>query len=135
MSKSETRTRIDVSLRSAGSAVKGSAVIGFKGSQTGFEEFSPRHDDHVEAGRELVLSENLSYQSLSAISYNRPAKFSCRRDSEAADVLLIGQDKKRAVASADSISMLVDPLVIGAAPDSLDFPEPAGRNHNRLIRC
>jgi hypothetical protein len=94
------------------------------------EQFSPRHDDHVEAGRELIMPENLSYQSFSTISLNRSPQFFRRRDSQAADGLLIGQDEKRAVASADSGTVCVHPLKFGAVTNALVLPEPPGRDHD-----
>ena len=56
------------------------AIVGFKDGQAGVEQLALRDDDDVEPGRDLVATENLSYQSFSAISLRprRPASASRR---------------------------------------------------------
>jgi hypothetical protein len=90
MSMSEIRTGIDVLHGLSESTFKRAAVIGFKGSQGGVQKFSPWHDHDVEARGELIVPKNLSYQSFSSVSLNRPTESFRRRDSQAADVLLVG---------------------------------------------
>jgi hypothetical protein len=89
MSTSEIRTGIDA-LLGLFVTFKRAAVIGFKGSQGGVQQFSPRHDHDVEARGELIVPKNLSYQSFSSVSLNRPTESFRRRNSQAADVLLVG---------------------------------------------
>jgi len=55
-----------------------------------------RDDDDVEPWRDLVATENLSYQSFGAVSPNRAAQFLRRRDAQAPYGLLGRQDKGRA---------------------------------------
>ena len=60
------------------------AIFSFKGSQAGVEQLAFRHDDDVEAWRDLVATEDLSNQSFSSISLNRAADLPGRRDPEQA---------------------------------------------------
>ena len=93
------------------------AVIGFKNSQAGVEQFPFRHDDDVETGRDLVSTENLSYQAFSSVPFHGAAQFPCGGDPQPADVELVCQDKQGCVSAADSHAVLVDLLKIGAASD------------------
>ena len=76
--------------------VEGVAVIGFKGGQAGVEQLPLRHDDDVEAGRDLVATENLSNQSFSSISLDRAAQFLRGGDPQPADWQRVRQDEQRA---------------------------------------
>ena len=46
------------------------SIFGFKSSQAGIEQLALRHDDHVEAGSDLVATENLSNQSFGPVPRN-----------------------------------------------------------------
>ena len=58
------------------------AEFSFKGAQAGVEQLALRDDDHVEAWRKFVLTENLSNQSFSSISLNRAAQLARRGNPE-----------------------------------------------------
>ena len=111
----------------------GLAIFGFKGSQGGVEDFTLGHDDHVEAWRDLVSTENLSNQSFSSISLNRAAHFLGRRDSEPAISAVAGQQEDGQIAPARPKAALVDQLEVGATADMLAGPE--SRRHSVVIRC
>jgi hypothetical protein len=112
------------------------AVIGFKNSQAGVEQFPFRYDDDVEAARDLVSTENLSYQTFSSVPLDRPAELPRGGDSQAADLERIRQHEQRRVPASDAHAVLVNVLELGAPADSLVLSEPHHR-HGRAaaIRC
>jgi hypothetical protein len=117
---SATQTPGDALSRVAGkSASDSGAVIGFKCSQAGFEELTTRHDDDVEAGRDLVLPEYFPNQSFRAISLHGAAEFFRRRDPQAAPTLLVGESKDRAESAVNTRALLVHPLKFGASANPL----------------
>jgi hypothetical protein len=63
---------------------KSGSVIGFKDGQAGLKKLAFRHDNDVESRRNVIVAENLSYQSLSAIPLNRAAELFRRRDAQTA---------------------------------------------------
>jgi len=107
----------------ADASFDGLYVFGFKGSQRGVKQFPLRHDDHVEALRDLITTENLSNQSFSSISLNRAADFLGRRDSESPDTPLIGEQKDRGVPAMYANTVLVHLLELRPAADVFDWTE------------
>ena len=105
------------------SACEYGTVVGFKSCQAGFEQFTSRDNHNVEAGRDLVTTENLSYQSFGEISLDGVAQFFCRRDSQATRCLVVGQDEERAVATANPGAALVDLFEVRAMPDPFVPPK------------
>ena len=103
----------------AETAFEGAAIIGFKSSQGGVKQIAFGHDDHVEARRNLIVSENLSYQSFSTIPLDRATELFRGGYSQPSDIELVGQDEERAVAAMDAGTVLVGLLKIGAKPDPL----------------
>jgi hypothetical protein len=102
------------------------SIFGFKNSQAGVEQFAFRHDDDVVARRDLVQTEDLSYQSFSAISLNSSAQLLRGGDAKASSGPNAGQHEHRAVAPVHLGAPLVDPLEVGPAPDSLAGSKGAG---------
>lgn len=130
------------------SSFEGRSVIGFKGSQAGFEELAVRHDNDVEPRREGVSSENFSYQSFGAISLDGSAKLLRRRDPEAANRPLIRQNEYGAEPTPNSDATLIYLLKFGPATNPLISPKAcagswrptlgsgrASRHGFRVIRC
>ena len=110
------------SVRSNGfedSTSDGGAEFCFKGGQTRREQLAPWHDDDIEAWRDVIASENLSYQTLSAISNYGAAEPFRRSYAEPADRRPIRLRKQRVVAARDAGAMLVDVLKIGVPTDPL----------------
>ena len=105
-------------------AFNGSAVIGFKGGQAGPEKLALRHDDDVEPRCDVIVTENLSYQTFSAISLDRAAEFFRCRDAQPTHRRSVGPDEQRAVAAMDASAALVNFLKLGVAPDPLARAEP-----------
>lgn len=105
------------------STFKGGAIVGFKGCQAGLEELAARHNDHVEPCRNLVTSENLSYQPLSAISLNGSAKLLRGRNAQTTCALASGQDKHRAETAMEPGAVLVYLLKLGPAANPLAPPK------------
>jgi len=97
----------------------GGAEFGFNGGQTRREQLAPGHDDNIEAWRDVIASENLSYQTLSTISNNGAAQSFRRRNTEAADRRPVRLRKQRVVAARDAGAMLVDVLKLGVPADPL----------------
>ena len=95
------------------------SVIGFKDGQAGVEQLAFRNDDDVEAWRDVMSTENLSYQSFSSISLHRAAQFPGRRDAQAADILLVGQDEDRHEPAVRPRPAIVDALELRAATNAL----------------
>ena len=95
------------------------AVIGFKGGQAGVEELTPRHNDHIEACRDFVSSENLSYQAFSAIPLDGAAEFLRGRYAKPADLPIVGQNEERAESSVKARTSRVHLLKIGSTTDPL----------------
>src|ERR1700730_3751985 len=88
------------------------SVIGFKGSQTGFEQLSSRHHDDIEAGCDLVTTKNLSYESFSAISPDSVTQLLGGRDPEAPDALVVRQDENRTISTVNPAALPVDLLKV-----------------------
>ena len=51
-------------------AIEGDVVIGFETGEGCIEHFPARHDDDIEAGRQLPAPEQLSCQAFRAITFN-----------------------------------------------------------------
>ena len=106
----------------------GLAIFGFKGSQADVEHLALRHDDHVEAWRNLVSTEDLSNQSFSSISLDSGPKLLGCRDAEPAKVSIAGEDKNREIAPAYTGTTLVNQLEISATTYVLVTPETSRRH-------
>jgi len=85
-------------------------VFGFKGSQGGVKQPAIRHDDDVEARRDLVTTENFSNQSFSSIPLDRASQLLRGGDPQPAERKLVGQDEEGTVAAVNPGAMLVDLL-------------------------
>jgi hypothetical protein len=95
------------------------AVIGFKDGKAGPKELALGDDDDVEAWRDVIMTENLSYQSFSAISLNSAADLLCRRDAKPAHRRLVGLHEQRAIPAMDPRASLVNLLELRMTPDPL----------------
>ena len=93
------------------------SVIRFKDRQAGVEQLALGNDDDIEALRDRVTTENLSNQAFCSISHYCPAQLPCRRDAQARDAFVVGQDKHRAETASDPRSAIVYLLILGAASD------------------
>ena len=60
--------------RPSGATFEGGAVIGFEHGEADLEELALWDNDDVEAWRDVIVTEDLSYQTFSAISVNRTAE-------------------------------------------------------------
>src|SRR5437870_4728616 len=89
------------------------AIVGFKNSQAGVEQITLGHNDDVEAGRNLVSTEDLSYQTFSAVSLDRATQLFRRRDPQPQDREFVGQDENGAVATVDPRAASVHLLELG----------------------
>jgi hypothetical protein len=107
----------------AETALETLAVFGFKDNQAGVEQFAPGHHDDVVAIRELVMTENLSYQSFSSIPLNGPSELSSDRDSQTSNREPVRQHEQRDVPPMDAQAFLVDQLEVRTPANPLVGPE------------
>lgn len=99
------------------------AVISFKNSQAGAEELTLWHHDDIVARRDLVETENLSYQSFSAIPHDGTAQLSGGRDAEASHIEPVGQYEQRGVAPPDASTPFIGELEFRSSANPLDRAE------------
>jgi len=99
------------------------AVFGFKDNQAGVEQFALGDHDNVVAIRDLVTTENLSYQSFSSISLDGPSQLSSDRNPQTSDREPVRQNEQRGVPPMDSRPFFVDQLEVSAAANPLVGPE------------
>ena len=99
------------------------AVIGFKNSQADAEELALRHHDDVVARRDLVATENLSYQSFSTIPHDGAAQLSGGGDAEASHIEPVGQYEQRGIAPPDASTPFVGELEFRSSANPLDRTE------------
>ena len=95
------------------------AVIGFKDNQTGVEQVALGHHDHVVASRDLVTTEDLSYQSFSSIPLDGPSQLSSDRNSQTSDREPVRQNEQCGVPPMDSPALLINSLEFRAASNPL----------------
>ncbi len=101
------------------------SVFGFKNGQAGVEQLAFRYDDHVVAGRDFVQTENLSYQSFSAVSLNRAANLARRRDAEPARRRVVRQEEHGAEPAVHLDPTFVNLLKLRAASNPLELWQQA----------
>jgi hypothetical protein len=94
------------------------AVISFKDTQTGANQFVFGDHNDVESLGDLVSTENLSNQSFSFVSLNGSAEFSRGRDPQPARKLGVRQEEHCAIPAAHSEAAVVDPLEFSATANS-----------------
>jgi hypothetical protein len=107
----------------ANTALDDVTVIGFKDAQAGVEQFALGNDHHVEPRRDLVTTENLSYQSFRAISLDRTTDLASGRDTQPAYPDHVRQHEHRDVPAVKPDAMVVDPLKLRPATDPFSRAE------------
>jgi len=105
-------------------AFKAVAIVGFKNGQCGVEHLALGDDDDIKPRRDVVTTENLSYQSFSSVPLNGSAELFRRRDAQTSDRAVVGQDEHGRVAPMNSGAAFIDFLKLGAAADTFVRPEP-----------
>ena len=109
-------------------------VFGFKGSQAGFKQLSPRHHDNIESWCDLVTTKNLSYQSFSAISPDSVTQLFRGRDAQTPDAPVVRQHEDRAISTVNPDALPVHLLKVRTAADPLAGPQPCRRStHYSLL--
>jgi hypothetical protein len=76
-------------------SVKGVCIITLETGKGRIKHFPARHDDHVQAGRDLMTPENLPSEASRAIPFDRSAKPSAGRYTQARDRASIRGDEQR----------------------------------------
>ena len=107
-----------------GTTFKAVAIIGFKDGQGGVEHLTLGHDHDIKPGRDVVTTENLSYQSFCSVSLNGSAELFRRRDAQAPHRPVVGQNEHGCVAPVNPCAAFIDFLKLGAAADVFMRPEP-----------
>ena len=102
----------ETSSRLADAAFEGAAVIGFKSSQGGVKQLAFQYDDHIKTWRDLIVTENLSYQPFSTIPLDRPTELFRGGYSQPSDIEPIGQDEERAVTTVHAGTLFIGLLKI-----------------------
>ena len=106
------------------------AIVGFKDGQGGVEQLAFGYDHDIESWRDVVATENLSYQSFGSVPLNgSPELFRCRY-AEPSYCAPVGKDEHDRVAPVNAHAAFINFLEFGAAPDALLRPEP-----RQFIRC
>ena len=105
-------------------AFKAAAIVSFKDGQCGVEHLALGYDHDIKPRRDVVTTENLSYQSFSSVPLNGSAELFRRRDAQTSDRAVVGQDEHRRVAPMNSGAAFIDFLKLGAAADAFVRPEP-----------
>ena len=108
------------------------AIVGFKDGQGGVEHLALGYNHDIKPRRDVVSTENLSYQSLSSVSLNGSAKLFRRRDAQASDRAVVGQDEHGRVAPVNPGAAFIDFLKLGAAADAFMRPEPRQMGYSLL---
>jgi hypothetical protein len=103
------------------------AVISFKNGQAGVEPLTFGNDDDIEPIGEFIPTENLSYQTFSAISLDRSTQLFRRGDTEAADAQGVRLDEYRAVSTVNAGALFVNLLEFSMTADPLMTPEATHR--------
>ena len=93
-------------------------VVLFKGYEAGIEQIALRDNDHVEAWRDLVSTEDLSNESFSPVSLNSAPQLARGGDAEPSNRQRVREGENRAVAAMNPAATLVHQLKFGAAANS-----------------
>jgi hypothetical protein len=121
------RDRTGVSgAKRAGMALQGGSEVFCERREGSLEELWPGNHDQVETNRRLVFSEDLSNQSFSAVPRHRPAESSGCADAKAGLPGPVRQRDERHEAPVRPGTTLLNPEVIGPAPDAFWRPEALG---------
>jgi hypothetical protein len=121
------RDRTGVSgAKRAGMALQGGSEVFCERREGSLEELWPGNHDQVETNRRLVFSEDLSNQSFSAVPRHRPAESSGCADAKAGLPGPVRQRDERHEAPVRPGTPLLNPEVIGPAPDAFWRPEALG---------
>jgi hypothetical protein len=105
-------------------SVKGVCVVDFEAGKGRIKHSPTRHDDDVQAGRDLMMPKDLPCQPFCAISLDRGPELPTRRHTEPGSGPSIGNDEQRQESSSDPNTSCVCPLEIRPSPNPLFRPQP-----------
>jgi hypothetical protein len=115
-------------------AFKAVAIIGFKDGQGGVEHLAFGYDHDIKPGRDVVTTENLSYQSFRSVPLNGSAELFRRRDAQTPRRTVVGQDEHGCVAPVNPCAPFIHFLKLGTAANVFMRPEPSQRYSLLTVR-
>jgi hypothetical protein len=104
-------------------ALEGGSVIGFKDGEACPKELALGYDHDVESRRDVIMTEDLSYQSFSAVSLNRTAELLGCCHAQPPNRHLVRSHKQRAKPGMNPRPRFIDRLKLCVTPDPLTRPE------------
>ena len=112
-------------------------IFGFKDSQRGVEQPALRNDDDIKPRRDVVTTENLSYQSFGPVPDNSAAKLLRRGDAQSSEGALVGKDEERDIPPGYPTATLVDFLKLRSPTNTISTPKPGHSTGRRqpATRC
>ena len=131
MSARATRTASDGLAALANTALDDVSVVGFKDAQVCVEQVALGNHHNVESRRDLIATENLSYQSFRAISLDCTTELARGRDTQPANANHVWQQKHRGVSAVEPDALVVDLLELRPATDPFSWEE----FQRRTTRC
>src|SRR5882672_4229010 len=94
-------------------------IFCFKDGQARCEQLAARNHHDIEARRDVISTENLSDQTLGAVSDDRAAQALRGGDAQPSEIEPVRLREYRVDAARNAGAMVVDVLKIGVSPDPL----------------
>ena len=98
---------------------EGGEVVGFEADKGSIEHFPARHDDDVQAGRDLVAPEHFARQALGAVAIDGRPELPCSGNPESPFRSAIRNDEHGHETAVDPRPGLVGALELTAPADAL----------------
>ena len=98
---------------------EGGVVIGLKAREGRIEHFSARHDDHIQARRRFLLSEQLAGETLGPVPHNRGAEFPGGGNAKSAPIAAVWRHEQGHEPAGQSQAVLVCPLEFRPPSDAI----------------
>jgi hypothetical protein len=110
-------------------SVKGVCIIDLEAGEGRIKHFPARHDDDVQAGRDLMTPENLTREAFGAVPFYRTPELSTSRDTESRDGSAVGDHEERHEARRDSKARRIRTFEVGSASNALGRRQSERRSH------
>jgi hypothetical protein len=110
-------------------SVKGVCIIDLETGEGRIKHSPARHDDDVQAGRDLMMPEDLTREAFGAVPFYRTSELSTSRDTESRDGSAVGHHEERHEARRDSNARHIRTLEVGSAANPLTGRQSEWRSH------